>query len=42
MTTVYKPTDKNILRIYSKGAPDVLLDFCKKFINKNGQIEAIN
>lgn len=27
--------------MYSKGAPDVMIDYCKKFINRNGQIEAI-
>ncbi|EAR95699.2 calcium-translocating P-type ATPase, PMCA-type protein (macronuclear) [Tetrahymena thermophila SB210] len=44
MTTVYQPKEgnKNILRVYTKGAPDIILDFCKKFINRNGQVETIN
>lgn len=27
--------------MYSKGAPDVMIDYCKRFINRNGQIEVI-
>ncbi|KAL4486593.1 hypothetical protein ABPG73_003897 [Tetrahymena malaccensis] len=44
MTTVYQPKEgnKNILRVYTKGAPDIILDFCKKYINRNGQVESIN
>lgn len=36
MTSVYKVGEKSMLRVYSKGAPDVMIDFCKKFINRNG------
>lgn len=44
MTSVYKPKEssKNFLRVYTKGAPDIILEFCKKFVNKNGQVENLN
>lgn len=34
MTSVYK--SNNSIRVFSKGAPDVLIDMCTRFVNRNG------
>ena len=37
MTILYDPTDNNTnFRVYSKGAPDFLLEKCSYYINKQG------
>lgn len=40
MTTVFK-SKSGAFRVYSKGAPDVLIDLCKWHVSKSGQLEAI-
>jgi len=39
MTSVYKSTSG--IKVFSKGAPDILIDMCTRFVNRNGQIEEI-
>lgn len=34
MTSVYQ-SEKSV-RVFSKGAPDILIDMCKRYVNKNG------
>ena len=35
MTVVYQ-IDDDVVRVFSKGAPDVLLDRCSEYINNEG------
>lgn len=41
MCTVYED-DKGSTYAFVKGAPDFLLPYCTKYINKNGQVSKIN
>ncbi|KAL4460329.1 hypothetical protein ABPG74_000080 [Tetrahymena malaccensis] len=44
MTTVCKSKKggQGTLRVYTKGAPEILIELCSKFINKSGQVQEIN
>ncbi|EGR29017.1 hypothetical protein IMG5_164760 [Ichthyophthirius multifiliis] len=41
MSTVYK-SQENTIRVYTKGAPDLLLPLCCKYVNKFGEEQYIN
>lgn len=38
MSTVYK-TSETKLRIYTKGAGDIILDFCSHYFAANGEVK---
>jgi magnesium-transporting ATPase (P-type) len=40
MATVYQD-DKGAIYVFVKGAPDFLIPYCNKFINRNGHVTKI-
>ncbi|KAL4483880.1 hypothetical protein ABPG72_013886 [Tetrahymena utriculariae] len=43
MSTVYIPKDNtNVVRVYSKGGPEIMLQYCNRYMTKNGQVEQID
>lgn len=41
-TVVRHPDDKNVVRVFCKGAPEIVIETCDKFINKEGKMVELN
>jgi Ca2+ transporting ATPase len=42
MSVICKLTKRNKYYIFSKGAPEILVDYCSKYIDKNGEVASID
>lgn len=41
-TVIRHPNDKNKVRVFSKGAPEYVIDSCKSILNRDGQPKPLN
>lgn len=38
-TALVHPDDSTKVRVFLKGAPEIVMDYCTRFINERGEVE---
>jgi len=41
-TAIDHPDDRNKIRVFSKGAPEILIKYCKYYFDDQGQVKELN
>lgn len=41
-TVIKHPDDENLVRVFVKGAPEIVLDYCETYFDQNGEVQELD